>query len=226
MTNLKTLVMLALLACGASSGWAQTAKPAPATPAPAPSKPQTTAKPATPAKTTPATPRPATAAVALPADYVIGPDDVIDVLYWRNQDMSAEVTVRPDGKVTLPLLNDVQAAGLTPDQLRENLTVASAKFVEDPNVTIRVKTINSRKVFVTGMVAKPGPYPLTAPTTVMQALAMAGGVQEFADTKNIIVMRVVNGQQVAYQFNYKEVLKRRNLKQNIELKSGDTVVVP
>jgi polysaccharide export outer membrane protein len=216
-TNLKTAIVFAILVGGASSARAQTA--------PAPVAPATSAKP-TSAKPVPVAPGPAAAGVPLPADYVIGPDDVIDVLYWRNQDMSAEVTVRPDGKVTLPLLNDVQAAGLTPDQLRESLTAASSKFVEDPNITIRVKTINSRKVFVTGMVAKPGPYPLTAPTTVMQALAMAGGLQEFADAKNIIVMRVVNGQQVAYQFNYKEVLKRKNLKQNIELKSGDTVVVP
>jgi polysaccharide export outer membrane protein len=166
------------------------------------------------------------AGAALPAGYVIGPEDVLDVVFWRDKDMSAQVTVRPDGRITLPLLNDVQASGLTPDQLREQLTAAAKKYVEDPSITVVVKTINSRKVFITGMVAKPGSYALTAPTTVMQLIAMAGGIQEFADSKNIVVMRTENGRQLSYQFNYKEVLKRRNLRQNIELKPGDTVVVP
>jgi polysaccharide export outer membrane protein len=178
-----------------------------------------------------ATPPPVPAPVAppgapLPAGYVIGPEDVLDIIYWRDKDMSAEVAVRPDGRITLPLLNDVQAAGLTPDELREQLMKASAKFVEEPNVTVVVKTINSRKVFITGMVAKSGNYPLTAPTTVMQLIAMAGGIQEFADSKNILVVRNENGRPVSYRFNYKEVLKRKNLKQNIELKPGDTVIVP
>jgi polysaccharide export outer membrane protein len=164
--------------------------------------------------------------IEVPPDYVIGPDDVLDVIFWRDKDMSAQVSVRPDGRVTLPLLNDVQAAGLTPEQLRSYVMTAAAKYVEDPNVTVVVKAINSRKVFVTGMVAKPGPYPLMGPTTVMQALAMAGGIQEFADSKNIIVMRTDNGRQVAYRFNYKEVVKRKNLRQNIDLKPGDTIVVP
>jgi polysaccharide export outer membrane protein len=98
--------------------------------------------------------------------------------------------------------------------------------MEDPNVSVVVKAINSRKVFITGQVAKPGVYPLTAATTVMQLIALAGGVHEFADSKKIIVMRTEKGQPVAYPFNYKDVLKRKNLKQNIELKPGDTVVVP
>jgi polysaccharide export outer membrane protein len=169
---------------------------------------------------------PAARGIDVPPDYVIGPDDVLDVIFWRDKDMSAQVAVRPDGRVTLPLLNDVQAAGLTPDQLRSYVMTNAAKYVEDPNVTVVVKTINSRKIFVTGMVSKPGSYPLMGPTSVVQALAMAGGIQEFADSKNIIVMRIENGRQVAYRFNYKEVIKRKNLKQNIELKPGDTVVVP
>jgi polysaccharide export outer membrane protein len=173
-----------------------------------------------------AAPPAAPATVAVPPGYVIGPEDVLSVLFWKDKDMTAEVAVRPDGRITLPLVNDIQAAGLTPEQLRESVTAAAAKYVEDPNVTIVVKTINSRKVFITGMVAKPGPYPLTGPTTVMQLIAMSGGVHEFADTKNIIVMRVENGRQVAIPFNYKDVVKRKNLKQNIELKPGDTVIVP
>ena len=98
--------------------------------------------------------------------------------------------------------------------------------MEDPNVTVVVKAINSRRVYITGQVSKPGQYPLTAPTSVMQLIAMAGGLTEFADKKKIIIMRTENGKPVAYPFNYKDVLSRKNLKQNIELKPGDTVVVP
>ena len=168
----------------------------------------------------------APAGVVPPPGYVIGPDDVLTILFWRDKEMSGDVAVRPDGMISLPLLHEVPAAGLTPDQLREKLTAEAAKLMEDPNVTVVVKAIHSRKIFVTGQVTRPGAYPLSAPTTVLQLLAMAGGVLEFADSKNIIVMRVEQGRQVAYRFNYKEVLKRRNLRQNIELKPGDTVVVP
>jgi polysaccharide export outer membrane protein len=166
------------------------------------------------------------AGVATPADYVIGPDDVLTVVFWREKDMSTDVAVRPDGMISLPLLNDVKAAGLTPEQLRDELTKAAEKFVEAPSVTVVVKTINSRKVFITGQVAKPGPYPLTGPTTVLQLIATAGGVHEFADTKNIAILRTENGRQVALRFNYNDVSKRKNLKQNIELKPGDTIIVP
>jgi polysaccharide export outer membrane protein len=157
---------------------------------------------------------------------VIGPDDVLTVVFWREKDLSGDVAVRPDGMITLPLLNDVKATGLTPEQLRDQLTRDAAKFVTDPTVTVVVKTINSRKVFITGMISKPGPYALTGPTTVMQLIAMAGGVHEFADAKNISIIRVENGRQVAIRFNYKDVKKRKNLKQNIELKPGDTIIVP
>jgi polysaccharide export outer membrane protein len=166
------------------------------------------------------------AGAQVPTGYVIGPDDVLAVVFWRDKDMSAEVTVRPDGKITLPLINEVQAAGQTPEQLRDTLQQAATKFLEDPTVSVVVKTINSRKVFITGQVAKPGAYSLSAPTTVMQLIAMAGGLLEFADSKNITIIRNENGKPTAYQFNYKDVVKRKNLKQNIELKPGDTVVVP
>jgi polysaccharide biosynthesis/export protein len=179
-------------------------------------------KPAAPKASAP----PAPAGVALPPGYVIGPEDVLDVVFWRDKDMTAEVTVRPDGRITLPLINEVDASGKTPEQLRAILMTAASKYIEDPNVTVVVKAINSRKVFITGQVAKPGAYSLTAPTTVVQLIALAGGLHEFADAKNIIIMRMENGKPVAYPFNYKDVLKRKNLKQNIELKPGDTVVVP
>ena len=243
MSIVKPLIGATALAifCGSSAPGAQTPPqnpaPAPQNPAPAPQNPAPAPRTSQPAVPPTVTAPPATAAAAsdapvipkgvdLPADYVIGPDDNLDIIFWRDKDMSALVSVRPDGRVTLPLLNDIQAAGLTPDQLRTAVMAAATKFVEDPNVTVVVKVINSRKVFVTGMVAKPGPYPLMGPTTVMQALSVAGGIQEFADSKNILIMRNENGRPVAYRFNYKEVLKRKNLKQNIELKPGDTVVVP
>ncbi len=188
------------------------------------------AKPATPPAS--ATQKPDAAALPkqetpLPAGYVIGPDDVLGISYWRNPDMSAEVTVRPDGLISLPLLNEVHAGGLTPEQLREKIAKDATKFLEEePTVSVVVKTINSRKVYITGMVAKPAYYPLSGAMTVVQLIATAGGLQEFADTKNIRIVRNENGRQVSFPFNYKDFLKGKNLKQNIELKPGDTVVVP
>ena len=164
--------------------------------------------------------------VSTPPDYLIGPEDVLSIVFWRDKDMSGEVVVRPDGKISLPLLNDIQASGLSPEQLRVALTEAAGKLIEDPNVAIVVKAINSRKVFVTGQVNKPGPYPLAAPTTVLQLIATAGGLLEYADSKNVRVMRTENGKPVSYKFNYKDVIKGKNLKQNIELKPGDTIIVP
>jgi polysaccharide export outer membrane protein len=166
------------------------------------------------------------AGAVLPPGYVIGADDILLVVFWRDKDMSTEVVVRPDGKISVPLINDVHAAGLTPEQLRAQLTEAAGKLIEEPTITVVVKTINSRKVFVTGQVGKPGPYPLSAPTTVLQLLATAGGVLEYADSKEIRIMRTENGKQVSYRFNYKDVIKGKNLKQNIDLQPGDTVIVP
>jgi polysaccharide export outer membrane protein len=203
-----------------------TQPPAPAQPAPAPA-----GKPATqPASPTTGTQKPAavpTQDTPLPAGYVIGPDDVLTISYWRNPDMSAEATVRPDGLISLPLLNEVQAGGLTPEQLREKISKEAMKFLEEaPTVAVVVKAINSRKVYITGMVLKPAPYQLTGAMTVVQLLAMAGGVQEFADAKNILIVRNEGGRQVSFRFNYKDFVKGRNLKQNIELRPGDTIVVP
>lgn len=168
----------------------------------------------------------APAGVELPPGYVIGADDVLTVIFWRDKEMSTEVAVRPDGKVTLPLVNDIDAAGKTPEQLRLDIAEAASRFVEAPTVSVVVKAINSRKVFITGQVGKQGSFPLLGPTTVLQMLATAGGVHEFADTKNIMILRTENGRQAAFRFNYNDVRKGRNLKQNIELKPGDTIIVP
>lgn len=163
---------------------------------------------------------------ALPAGYVIGPEDVIAVLVREEKDMSGDFVVRPDGQITIPILNDIAAAGLTPEQLREALTKAASKFLTEPTVTVGVKQINSRKVHITGNIGKPGAYQLTSSMTVVQLIAAAGGLHEFADSKKIMIVREEGGKQVAYKFNYKDFVSGKNLKQNIELKPGDTVVVP
>jgi polysaccharide export outer membrane protein len=210
------LLVLASLALGLAAG--DVGAQGQAKPSQAPQSKPPSVKPAPVVPAPPVTP---------PPDYVIGPDDVLQVLFWREKDVSAEVVVRPDGMISLPLLNDVKAAGLTPDQLRDSINEAAKKYFEgDPNVTITVKAINSRKVFITGGVAKPGPYLLTSTTTVLQLISMAGGLTEFAKQKNISVMRTENGKPVRYPFNYKDVANGKNLKQNIELKPGDTVIVP
>jgi polysaccharide export outer membrane protein len=158
--------------------------------------------------------------------YIIGPSDVLSIVFWREKDMTADVLVRPDGNISLPLLNEIQAAGLTPAQLRDRILKEASRFLEDPSPTVVVKEIHSRQVYITGQVEKPGPYQLTGTTTVLQLIAMAGGLREFVDGKNIIVVRNENGSQQTYPFDYQDVLKRKYFRQNIELKPGDTVVVP
>jgi polysaccharide export outer membrane protein len=162
----------------------------------------------------------------VPPGYVIGADDVLSIVFWKDKEMSADAQVRPDGRIALPLINEVQAAGLTPEQLREKITEESKKYIEDASVTVVVREINSRKVFITGEINKPGTYPLTSPTTVMQLIAMGGGLREYADSKKIVIMRTENGKQKRLPFNYKDIIDGKNLQQNVELKPGDTVVVP
>ncbi|HWW88215.1 MAG TPA: polysaccharide biosynthesis/export family protein [Vicinamibacterales bacterium] len=166
------------------------------------------------------------AGVTPPSDYVIGPDDVLSIVYWRDKDMTGDVVVRPDGKISMPLLNEMQAAGLSPAQLKDRLVEESKKYIEDPTVTVVVKQINSRKVFITGEVGKPGPYPLMESMTVLQLISVAGGLKEYANGKKIVILRTENGRQLSYPFNYKDVVTRKNLRQNIELKPGDTVIIP
>lgn len=168
----------------------------------------------------------APSAVALPDDYVVGAEDVLGVVFWREAELSGDVTVRPDGRVTLPVIGELQAAGLRPEDLKKQIETAATKYVTDPNVTVVVRAINSRRVFVTGRVTTPGVHLLKGPLTVMQAIALSGGVTEFADAKNIKVLRIVDGKSVTLPFNYKDVVRGRKLEQNILLLPGDTVVVP
>lgn len=192
---------------------AQTAKPA--QPAPVP---------ATPAQEQPAVIRPP--GMAIPGSYVIGPEDVLGIVFWRDKEMSTDAKVRPDGRIALPLLNEIQAAGLTPEELQKKITEESKKYMEDASITVVVREINSLRVFITGQVGKPGPYTLTSTTTVIQLIAIAGGLNEYANSKNIMIMRKEGDKQVSLKFNYKEVAAGKKLQQNIQLKPGDTVVVP
>lgn len=161
----------------------------------------------------------------LPPDYLIGPDDVLSIMFWREKDLTADVTVRADGMVSLPLINDVRAAGLTPTQLKSQLEGKAERYVAEPNATVIVKQINSRKVFITGMVEKPGAYPLLGSMATIQLIATAGGFREFAKTKNIVIVRQVNGRHTFYRFNFDKFVRGGLPQQNIELKPGDTVIV-
>lgn len=169
---------------------------------------------------------PPDASVTLPPGYVIGVDDKLEISFWRDKDLSAEVVVRPDGRISLPLLNDVEAAGLTPEQLRDRVLQIAAHFVEDPSATVIVREVHSRRVFITGSVEKPGMYPLNGPMTVMQLIATAGGLKEFVGGRNIVILRREGTRDVNFGFDYQAVLKRHKLQQNIELRPGDTVIVP
>jgi polysaccharide export outer membrane protein len=144
---------------------------------------------------------------------------------WKEPDLSETLPVRPDGKISMPLLNDITAAGLTPLQLRDQLTEKLKKYVSDPRVTVVVTGMNSRRIFVTGEVTHTGPIPLLPHMTMLQALAQAGFTQ-FANPKGIYLLRTENGKQEKTPFNYKEVVKGKHPEQNIELRPGDTIVVP
>ena len=186
---------------------------------------QTPATPQRPADPAPPTPT-VVGGVEVPDQYIIGPGDVLGIVFWREKEMSGDVAVLPDGRITLPLINEVNAAGLTPEQLRTQLIEAARQFVTDPTATVVVRQVNSRRVFVTGMVAKPGQYPLYQTMTVLQLIATAGGLLEYAKGEEIVIIRREPSHIVSFSFNYKEVMKKRNLHQNIDLKPGDTVVVP
>ena len=182
-----------------------------------------------PARPAPSTPpaRAASAAVAptIPKDYVIGVEDVLNVVFWRDKDLSAEVVVRPDGKISLPMLNDVAAAGMTPEQLAEAVQRAATKFVRDPGATVIVKEIRSRKVYVIGEVAKPGTFPLGGDMNVLQMIAEAGGFLEDAKKDEVTIVRVENGQERRYRFNYNDVIRGKRTQQNLHLLPGDTIIV-
>lgn len=159
-------------------------------------------------------------------NYVIGPQDILDVSVWKEPEVSRSVPVRPDGKISLPLLNDVQAAGLTPGQLMTDIATGLGKFMTNPEVTVIVTQINSQHVYILGEVTRSGGYVLLPGMTVLQAISNAGGLTQFANSKKIYVLRQDGAKQDKLFFNYKDVLAGKHAEQNILLKSGDTVVVP
>jgi polysaccharide export outer membrane protein len=157
-----------------------------------------------------------------PTSYVIGPEDQLRIRVWREPDVSGEVTVRPDGKITLPLIGDLQAAGRTPQALAQNVTEKLSEFLNRPEVTVEVRAVRSKKYYITGQVNRTGAFPLTVPTTVLEALSGAGGFQQWAKRKKIVILR---GNK-RFKFNYNEVIEGKNLEQNIYLENGDHIIVP
>ena len=210
--HIRLLLIIAAVVCLPLAQAQDAPKPVPANPAPQNS--DVAAKATNPA-----------AAVA-DADYKIGPQDMVRVDVWKEPEISRTIPVRPDGKISLPLLNDVQAAGLTAIQLSNSIHDGLTKYLNNPQVTVTVTEINSRRVYVTGEVNRPGVLPLLPDMTVLQALSSAGGFTQFAKLKGIYVLRNEGGKQIKLPFNYREVVKGKNQEQNILLLPGDVIVVP
>ena len=162
-------------------------------------------------------------------DYEIGPEDVLEVLVWRNEALSKVVTVRPDGKISLPLIGDVQTAGQTADQVREAIVgKLSPYYNEAPQVSLIVKEVNSYVIYIMGEVQRPAQYTVKRGTTFLQAVALAGGFTPFASTNDVIVLRNTyeNNGQLALNLRYKDIVSGKHEKNNILLKSGDTIIIP
>jgi polysaccharide export outer membrane protein len=161
------------------------------------------------------------------SSYVIGANDVLAINVWKEPDISRSVPVRSDGKISLPLVGELQAGGQTPRQLEQEITIRLKSYISEPEVTVIVTDSKSQKVNIMGMVTRPGTYLLTSSTTVLDAVALAGGFKDFAKQKAMYVLRQApDGTQQRIPFNYKDVIKGKNPEQNIRLQAGDTVVVP
>jgi len=169
----------------------------------------------------------AQAEVAADSDrYIIGAEDVLYIHVWREETVTKTVSVRMDGMISIPLVDEIQAAGLTPLQLKEKLTERLKEFIENPNVAVVVMEANSFKVYVSGQISKPGIYRLRSDTTLAQIISMAGGLTEWANQKKIIIIRKEDGKEKRFTINYKKIVKGEDLDSNIILKSGDTIIVP
>ena len=159
-------------------------------------------------------------------EYVIGADDVLDVSVWKEPELTRTLQVRPDGKISMPLLNDVQAAGFTANQLSQSIGEKLKKYLTAPQVTVILTQVNSQRVYVIGEVTRPGAYPVLPGMTILQAISSAGGLTQFANGKKIFLMRNENNIQAKYPFSYKDVLDGRRVEENRPVKAGDTIVVP
>jgi polysaccharide biosynthesis/export protein len=201
----------ALLAAGGLTVAGQT-KPAESKPqSPAPASPATSEKTAE-----------SSAAAVDPNRYLIGPEDVLFIRVWREPDFTSPASVRPDGKITMPLVGDIQAADQTPLQLTKSITELLGKYINNPDVNVIVTDVRSKKYYIDGEVGKPGTYLLVTPTTILEALSNAGGFRDFANTKKIRILRQGN----ILHFNYKDVSRGKNLEQNIRVEPGDHIIVP
>jgi len=164
--------------------------------------------------------------VAVAEEYRIGSGDALEILTWKEPDFTREVLVRMDGKITFPLLNDIQAAGLSPMQIKKNIESGLKNFVDGPSVTVTVKNPASQKFYILGEVMRTGEYPLLKELTILQAFAIAGGFTEWASKKEIVLFRKENGREKIITINYKEIVKGKGLDQNVIIKTNDTIVVP
>ena len=218
--NPKRWPMATTLLCAITVGgaWAQNAD----------SKPQESKPAQTSATGSEATaPAAAQPAQAVDENFLIGADDVLAVSVWKEPDLSRSIPVRSDGKITLPLIGEVQASGKTPRQLQQEIASKLQSYISEPEVTVIVQEIRSQRYNVLGMVAKPGSYMLTKSTTVLDAIAVAGGFRDFAKQKDIYVLRrAADGNQSRLPFNYKDVVRGHKSAQNVALQSNDTIVVP
>jgi polysaccharide export outer membrane protein len=168
----------------------------------------------------------ATAAKAHDDTFVIGNDDVLTINVWKEPDISRSIPVRSDGKISLPLVGEVQAAGLTPLKLEKDIAGKLKNYISEPEVTVIVQQVNSQKFNILGQVARPGSYALANSPTVLDAIALAGGFRDFAKKKNIYVLRQGASGESRIPFNYKDVSQGRNMSQNVKLQPGDTIIVP
>ena len=191
----------------------------------APINGQTKPEPAKPQSAAPPNPAGAAAdtvgAAVDPNKYLIGPEDILFIKVWRENDFTLPVAVRPDGKITMPLIGEVQAASETPMQLTKTLTELLTKYINNPDVTVFVTEVRSKKYYIICEVNRQGSFPLVTPTTVLEALSNAGGFHEFANTKKIKILR---GDKV-FNFNYNEVTRAKHLEQNLYLENGDKIIV-
>ena len=220
-------VSFALSAVLSLAAFAQTAQPAPSSVRPSRPQPAAASTPQdpSPAPETTAPPAPAASATAVSPDYVIGPGDSLSVNVWKEPTVSGTLPVRPDGMISLALVGDLQASGLTPAHLGEEISERLRKFINDPAVTVTVLGVNSKRIFLIGEISKPGEQPLIPGLTPLQAIASAGGLNQFANGKHIYILRGTAGKQQKIPFDYKKAIKDGNL-QGVTLAPGDTIVVP
>jgi polysaccharide biosynthesis/export protein len=218
----KSAITALVLACCLSLG--SNAQQAPIAPPPVPERPKSTPPPAAGGdKEKPAPDHTPGAGAAVDSNkYKIGPSDILSIRVWNEEKFSGPVAVHQDGKITLPLVGDVDAGGLTPIEVQDTVAKALTKYVVKPLVTVTVQEVGSKKYYLDGQVNHPGEFPLAIPTTILEAISRAGGLQEFANTKKIYILR---GDK-RLPFNYKDVLRGKHMEQNIRVEPGDHIVVP